>query len=291
MKIIYYTSGLTGRGRIVTGISIANAFKRKNIDCDYTILSSFEQDFQFSNFKHIKIPVEHESLLLSKDYKTSILFKTLSELKPDIILFDLIWFTTYNFINELNCKKIFLSRQVNDSFFSIPLHEQTLTFNPKQFDLVIATEPFKSRIEMRGINPIVIRNRDEILPREEALNKLGAEEGRPVCILAYSGNPGELEKVKKKYSHLEDADYQMLYSTNYSAKSYFPIVDYFNAFDFIISGAGYNAFWEIIYFNKEAVFEPAERHFEDQYMRIENCQEYYFEENGADQLVDIIMSL
>jgi hypothetical protein len=97
--------------------------------------------------------------------------------------------------------------------------------------------------------------------------------------------------LRLKYSYLESAGYRMIYSTNYSAEGFFPIVDYYNAVDFIVSGAGYNQFWEIIYFNKEAVFVPVRRIFEDQGKRIRECQEHYFVENGADQLVDIIMKL
>ena len=63
------------------------------------------------------------------------------------------------------------------------------------------------------------------------------------------------------------------------------------SFDLVVCGAGYNAFWEIIYFNKEAAFEPVPRRFEDQYRRVRECQEHYFDENGADQLVDLILGL
>ncbi|MBN2402174.1 MAG: hypothetical protein JXN64_07220 [Spirochaetes bacterium] len=291
MKIIYYTSGITGWGRVVRGISVANALKRKGINGDFTIISSIQPVFQFEEINHIVIPFEHENILFGKECRNSVLYKTLKKLKPDVILFDLIWYMTYNFIQDFDCKKILLCRQVSDQYFSIPLPGQKLVFNPNHFDIIFATEPFKSVINMQQLNPIIVRNKDEIYSHDIALQKLGIKNNKPICLLAYNGEPGEYKAIKKKYSYLEEAEYQMLYSTNYSGKSYFPIADYFNAFDFIISGAGYNAFWEIIYFNKEAVFEPVPRHFEDQYWRVQNCQEYYFEENGADQLVDVILKL
>jgi hypothetical protein len=291
LKIVYYTSGITGSGRVVTGISIGNAFRRKGIPCKYIIVSGSDFSFLSSDFTHVKIPLEEENSLSEQNYKSSILLRTLTELKPDILLVDLLWFSLYHLIRELPCKKIFLCRQVDDSYFSINLKGESLNFRSADYDLLIATEPFTSSIPMQFINPITIRNRDEILPREEALKRLGVSEDRPVCLFAYNGEPGEFEKIKKKYSYLDDSENQMLYSTNYSDKSFFPIVDYFNAIDFLVSGAGYNAFWEIIYFNKEAIFEPVKRNFENQFWRIQNCQEYYFEENGADQLVDIIMNL
>lgn len=148
-------------------------------------------------------------------------------------------------------------------------------------------------IGARQINPIILRNRDEILPRKRALETLGIgqESGVPNCLFAYNGKPGEYETIRRKYSHMEEAGYRMLFSTNYAGRGHFPIVDYFNAFDFIISGAGYNAFWEIVYFDKEAAFEPVARTFENQWWRVRECQEYYLDVNGADQLVELIMGL
>jgi hypothetical protein len=291
LKIIYYTSGITGSGRVVTGISIGNALRRRRVSCEYTILSGSDFAFLSSDFTRIKIPLEDENDLSEQNYKTSELFKTLTDLKPDILLVDLVWFSLYYIIKDIPCKKIFLCRQVNDAYFSINPKGNMLIFRPEDYSMIIATEPFKSFIPMQRINPIIIKNQNEILLHEVAARRLGTVEDRPVCLFAYNGEPGEFEAIKKKYSYLKNSEYQMLYSTNYSDKSYFPIVDYFNAFDLIISGAGYNAFWEIIYFNKEAIFEPVQRHFENQFWRVQNCQEYYFEENGADQLVDIIMNL
>ena len=291
LKAVYYTSGTTGSGRIVTGISIGNAFKRKGIPCEYTIVSGSDFSHLISDFINVKIPLEESDALSEKKYRSSSLFNTLKELNPDVLIVDLLWFTLFNFINELQCKKIFLSRQVNDSFFSISLPLKKIEFAPESFNEIIATEPFESVVKMRQINPIVIRNRNEIFPRDEAIHKLGIKGKKSVGLLAYNGTPGEYEAMKKKYDYLESAGYQMIYSTNYSGKGFFPIVDYYNAVDFIVSGAGYNSFWEIIYFNKEAVFEPVKRMFENQERRIIECSDYTFSENGADQLVDIVLGI
>lgn len=291
MKIVYFTSGITGSGRIVRGISIGNALLRKRVSCEYTILSSSPFAFLANDFKHIEIPVENDSAHLKNTYQDSILYNTLIEVNPDILIIDILWFPLYHFLDKFNCKKIFLHSQAGDDYFDIKIAGDRRIFRPDDYDRVISCEPLPVKIPSERINPIIIKNRDEILPGDDAYKKLRIKDDRPVCLFGYNGEPGEYESIKKKYSYLEEAEYQMLYSTNYSGKSYFPIVDYFNAFDFIISGAGYNAFWEIIYFNKEAVFEPVPRQFEDQYWRVQNCQEYYFEENGADQLVDVIMKL
>ena len=244
----------------------------------------------WNGFQFTKISLEEDSRYLAKNFSSSVLFKTLNDLKPDILLVDLLWFPFRHFIGELQCKKIFLFSQVDDSFFKLQLTEGAVSFNPKDYHRVISIEPLPSGISMTKINPLIIRNKDEIFPREEALSKLNLNNSENNCLFAFNGAPGEFEEIKKRYSYLEEEGWRMEYSSNYKG-GLFPAVDYFNAFDLLICGAGYNSFWEAIYFNKEAIFMPGPRIFENQQRRIELCQEYYFDENGADQLVDIIMGM
>jgi hypothetical protein len=256
---------------------------------EFTILSSSPVATLAVDFNHQEIPIEDDIALSERNYRSSALFQSLQELQPDILIVDLLWFPLYHFIRGLTSKKILICRQVHDRFFSLPLEGRTLEFDDSHFDLMLATEPFDSIVPMKRINPIIIRNRDEILDRPEALKRLNLNEAAQNCLFAFNGHPNDYRRVKKKYSYLEDV-YTMIYSTNYHG-GLFPAADYFNAFDFIVCGAGYNQFWEAIFFNKEAVFEPTATIFEDQARRVRECQEYYFDVNGADQLVELIMGL
>ncbi len=291
MKVLYLTSGATGSGRVVRGISIGNAFRRNKVKCDYTILSGSRFSFLADslNIKHLDIPLEDVERFSQKECQDTIFYQTLVSQNPDVIIVDLIWFTLHNFINELECKKVFLCRQVDDSFFSINFPDNPISFQPENYDRVLAIEPFKGSFPMKSINPLVLRNRDEILSRNDAISELKLDPNKEVCILSYSGHPGDFKRVKKTYSHLEDV-YQMVYTTTYE-KGIFPVMDYYNASDLIVCGAGYNSFWEVIYLNKEAIFVPTRAIFESGERRINECQEYSFNENGADQLVQIIMNL
>lgn len=241
-------------------------------------------------YNHIEIQPETEKQLGSGACRNSQMFRTIAGINPDVLLVDLLWFPIFHFINDLSCKKVFLSRQVSDRFFSIPLSTGTLNFNPDDYDRIIAIEPFDSCIDMEFINPIIFRNRAEILGKEEALHKLGLNRGKPVCLLAYNGHPGDYKRVKNLYSYLGDEGYQMVYTSNYKG-GIFPVVDYFNAFDFIVCGAGYNAFWETVYFDKEAIIIPTNARFEDPGVRIDRGADFTFDGNGADQLVDIMMNM
>jgi hypothetical protein len=293
VNIIYYSAALTGSGHIVQGISIYHALKRKNIECEYIILnnSPFNHLAEIMGVDHKEIALEHENGLSKENYKSSQIYIALERLNPDILIVDLCWMMLHSFIDELTCKKIFLCRQLSDEAFRVPLPDNPISFIPGQYDLLIKTEPFHSSITMEQINPLIIRNREEIYSKNKALNILEYnQKGGPICFFAFNGIPEEFTKIKKSYSYLEDEGYSMVYSTNYT-EGLFPIVDYFNAADLLITGAGYNSFWESVFFEKDTIYVPLPRRFESQQKRIDECSDYYFEENGADQLVDILSNL
>ena len=293
MRIVYYTSGFPGIGRIVRGIAIYNGILRRGIRCDFTILSSnpLAKIADAFDIPHIEIPLEDESVFTKDNYQDSLLYKKISTINPGILIVDRVWFPLYHFINDLRCKKIFLTLQVNDNFFKVNLNNELLSFRNEHYDRVLAIEPFESSLAMEQINPIIIRNRDEIYSRESALEKLGLSGRNRICLIALNFKDGYFESLKDKYSYLEGEGYDVIYTTNLRGSGIFPIVDYYNAIDLIICAAGYNQFWEVIYFNKEAVFENVPLRYSSTERRINECQEYYFDENGADQLVDIMTNL
>jgi hypothetical protein len=292
VKVVFYTSGTTGSGRMVRGIAVGNAIARRGLACDYTIVHSspFAHLADVLGQQHFEIPPEHEDGLRPDTFPDSILYKTLGTLKPDILIVDLLWFTLDSFIRDLPCKKIFLCHYVVDSFFAAPLEDRTIYFRPEDYDRLLAIEPFRNNIPFDEINPIVIRNRDEIVSRERACARLELDVNGKHCLYAFNGNPGDFEKNKKTYSHLGDEGYSMVYTTNYQG-GLFPVVDYFNAFDLVICAAGYNQFWETIYFSKKALYETIQGNFSSQEKRIKMGRRFKFDVNGADQLVDIIAKL
>ncbi len=292
MRIVFYTSGITGSGRVVRGICIGNALKRANAKCEYTIVNSsnFSRLIDLFGYDHIEVPVESEHQLSKINFPSSILYKTLETLKPDVLIVDMLWFNLHYFIRELTGKKIFLSHWVEDNFFYVPLNDKTIYFQPEYYDGLYAIEPFPTTQPLDEINPILIRNRSEILPRKKALEDLNLSDRKKNCLFAFNGNPGDFENNREKYSYLEKEGYDVVYSTNYQG-GIFPVVDYFNAFDLIICAAGYNQFWEARYFEKNAVFENVPLRFSSTERRIKKYRNYTFEENGADQLIDIMLKL
>lgn len=292
IKVVYYATSRCGTGHIVRAAGIRNGLIRNRIDIDFTVLCGPGMGWlcELMSLQYSEIPFENEEQLSSERYYNSTLYQTLMQINPDILLIWISWFTLDAFIEELQCKKIFLAGNRDRRLYNLPLPTGDLRFEPDQFDLIIKTEPAKLPFPATEINPIIIKNRDEILPRADALARLGLSGEKPVCFLGTNGLRGEFEEMKKTYSYLEDEGYEMVYSSNYDG-GLFPAVDYFNAFDLLICGAGYNSFWEAVYFQKEAVFIPIPRPFEDPRLRVDRYQDHEFDINGADQLAGIIAGL
>jgi hypothetical protein len=195
----------------------------------------------------------------------------------------------YNFIHDLKCKKIYLSDHAYENHFRIGPPGQELVFKNDQYDRVFAIEPFTCGIPMKTINPLVVRNRNEILDRTEALQRLELDGSKKNALYSISGRRGDYERLLDKYSYLEK-EYSVFRVSLYE-HYLFPIVDYYNAFDLIVCGGGYNNVWAAVYFDKKAIFEPTRLNFSDHETRIKASRDFRFEVNGADQLADIIMSL
>ena len=65
VKVVFYTSGTTGSGRLVRGIAVGNAITRRGLAWEYTIVNSspFARLADTFGQRHIEIPPEHEDRL------------------------------------------------------------------------------------------------------------------------------------------------------------------------------------------------------------------------------------
>ena len=288
MRIAYYSAAFTGCGNTVRGIAIRNALQRAAVDCEFMMIGTLGIAglAESQGIAVVQLEPENFDSLSTEHFRGSATYRTLSRIAPDILIVDLAWFTTHRVVAELPGRSVLLLRQVSEDFFGYYHNATTTELDPSAYDLVLSIEPCSLPFETIGIDPIIMRQPHELLTRARAAGALGLDPDQPAALIATNGKPGEFEELTQTYSYLDDA-YQLFCSSNHHG-GVFPIVDYFNAFDFVVCSGGYNAFWEAVYFGKEAVFVPHPRRFEDQAWRIENCQDYVFRANGADELVKIL---
>jgi hypothetical protein len=292
MRILFYSGGVAGSGHVVLGLSIANALKRSGRPYEYAILSvetPFADLARRSGVPIMTVPAEGADVLGGDRYPDSALYKAIDAFKPDVLLVDLSWFTLDAFIHDLPCRKLLLVRQVDPGFFHFRLPDREFELRPGDYDLILRTEPgFELPFPSASVEPIVLRNRGEILERGAARADLSIGMEADACLFAFNGAEGEGATAWKCYSYLQDEGWTVYRSDNRQG-GLFPAVDYFEAFDMLVCGAGYSAFWEARAFEKEAYFVPFPRHFEDQRRRIELNSEYSPRANGADELVSRLL--
>ena len=291
MNIVFLSSGKSGFGRLAVGCSLATALRRSGHAHSFHAIAAHEflPLLDQLGISHTEIPFAPEPGSPEARRRDEELLRLIDGLRPDVLVVGQAWYDAHPILAELTCRKVILFFQASAEYFRIPTLDDDMVFEPNQYDLVCGIEPWEWPIPCMVIEPMVLRNHDEIHSRADAARMLGIDPDRPTALVATNGLPGEFDSLRQLYSYLDD-EYQVVYSTNY-ADGLYPVVDYFNAFDFIACAGGYSAFWEAVYFGKDAVFVPQQRNYEDQAWRINNCQEYEFTRNGADQLVELLLDL
>lgn len=292
MRVAFLSSGIAGSGHIVKGLSVANALRRSGLEHEFLLLSVETPFAELARRQGVTVrtvTAEDEEMLGPQRWRDSELFRAIDAFKPDILIVDLFWFALDSFIRELPCRKAILIRQVDPRFFRFRVRDRELSFRPGDYDLVATVEPgFDVPFHAERLEPLIMRDRDEIKDAATARAELGVLSGERACFFGFNGKEGEGAQVWKSFDYLETEGWRVIRSDN-RAGGLFPAIDWYNAFDMVVCGAGYNAFWEARYFDKQAFFAPFPRNFEDQYHRVAVNSDYVPKENGADQLVRLLV--
>ena len=265
---------------MVRGLSLHAAVRRAGLDWDYTIIGSAPLSALAERMRvtYRHIPTERDPRALHE---------FLLHHPPDILIVDLAWYLVSDVLSALQCRKVLLIRMVPPVYFSIPRGgREPLELDPDAWDAVFTIEPFECPFPTVETDPVLIRNVNELLCPAEARRGLlrdREDDGRPVCLFAMNGKPGELDDARKSYAYLED-DYHVVYTTNY-AGGLFPAMDYYPGADLVVCGAGYNAFWETRACGVPSVYIPQERRLDRQDLRVRHYSDRTPAGNGADQII------
>ena len=123
--------------------------------------------------------------------------------------------------------------------------------------------------EPAAVPPIMLLDREDLLERTAARQALGLRPDRPAALVQLgSGNNNDIER---HLDHIvaagEQLDLQLVVAEwliqhnpvrrrGVRYLSAFPNARYFNAFDFVVSAAGYNSFHEILHHGLPGIFLP-----------------------------------
>jgi UDP:flavonoid glycosyltransferase YjiC (YdhE family) len=136
------------------------------------------------------------------------------------------------------------------------------------------------RAEAKLVDPIVLLDDGELLPREQAERELGLEPGRvnvlvnlgqgeevreasSRCLAALADRDGvQVAALSSALAELEDVPEGVVH-----LRATYPMSRYLRAFDAAVSAAGYNAYHELVRFGVPTLFVPMARRTDDQAAR------------------------
>ncbi len=306
LRIVNYAVNGVGTGHITRLIAISRWLRRHaerlNAAIEiYFLTSSEASGLLFAErFPSFKLPSktvieeasidEHEFLDLARPWVR----QTLTSLNPDLIVVDTF---PHGYFNELDpflrqCPKAaFIYRPLKETHAGTPEFQSALS----HYNLILVPEyeqdapvltPPAVGDRVRYIGPMLVREQDEVLGREEARRVLGIADDRlAVYISAGGGGDANSEgRIQASFEALSEMPGLHLvigagplyrgrrfYRESVTWLAHGSAAELMAAFDVAVSAAGYNSFNELMHFGVPTVFIPQEKWADDQKARAERA--------------------
>lgn len=215
--------------------------------------------------------------------QTSGLAQRLRDFAPDLLLVDLFWAPLRWVLPTLDVEAWLLLRTFPPPWLVGPPQSP---FEPAQYQRIVAIEPISHPLIGEMIDPIVIANPDECRPPEALRERLGIPPGEELVAVLHAGERGEAEELRRAAG----TDRPVLLDL-FEEDGLFPAAEWLGGADRIVSGVGYNSFWEAHWlgYADRATFLPFRRAIDDQAFRLRELGGVRPRENGADTLARWIL--
>jgi len=283
-KVAYFTAGTVGAGDLLQGLAIERALRRAGSDVEFRAFSP-EPPFPYAKYASlVPVPVRMQELQHAKSARDSDLAGALLEFRPDILIVGLFWAPLHHILPLPNCEHWLLIRRCPDIWFEGP---ELAPFDPGQYQRIIAAEPLEYDLFTDRIDPGVICNRDECRPPGALKELLRIDPSRRLVVVSHAGEQGEIDQMPVEAG----PDDVVVYFSLYDDLAPFPLAEWIGGADAIVTGAGYNSFWEartLGYFDRTH-FVPFPRRIDDQAWRVRECSGFNPQTNGADTLASWII--
>jgi UDP:flavonoid glycosyltransferase YjiC (YdhE family) len=297
-RFLFYAVNGLGLGHVTRLLAIARKVRRLEPDAEILFVTSSEADgvIYREGFAAIKVPSKTIRAVAGISHGTyvrtvqSVVWNAVSSFHPDAIIVDT--FPTGS-LQELlpilswSARKVFVYREQREEAARNALFQSSL----KLYDVVIIPhDPGEDApivpdgVRPTFVGPVLIRDRSEILSRQEARARLqlGANATAAYATFGGGGDP-DIDRVFAFVDELarERAPIDVRYSvgplertqrTAQTAKplsDLYPAMETFAAFDFAVASAGYNTVHEILHAGIPTIFIPFRRGLDDQELRAE----------------------
>ncbi len=299
MRVGYFTAGTVGAGHLARGLAIGRALRREGARAEYAMFAPrvpFDLGDALPAGLVREVPIDHEELRDPARAAQSELARSLRAYAPDVLLVDLFWAPLLHVLPLAGCEAWLLLRCAPKAWLAgHPSH----AFDATRFARVFAIEPGAAPgIASESIEPIVLANPDEMRPARDLRDALRVADGEVLVVVSHAGAPGEWATLVPKDAPSVHAftlgrrdavaaeDRELARVVRHDGARFFPLAAWLAGADVVVSGAGYNAFWEATWlgFARRARFVALPRTIDDQAWRVRACAGHAMRANGADVL-------
>lgn len=285
MRIAYFTAAVTGAGHLVRGAAIERALSRAGFKGEWRLFSP-PAPYPVARAIGVEtLSMRRDELLRPETALTSELTLALVRFAPDLLVVDMFWAPLRWVLPLAGCETWLIARYCAPIWFAGP---KGLEFAPAQYRRIVGIEPFFDHACLTDrIEPIVVCNPDECRPRGALRARLGIAEGERLVAIMHAGLAGEIDTLGADVAAVEARAFDL-----HADDALFPIAEWLGDADLILSGAGYNAFWEAQWlgYAPRSRFRAFARKMDDQGWRLEHCAGHVMRENGADALARMILA-
>lgn len=281
MRIAYFTAGTVGAGHLVRGEAVRRALRRAGFQGEVRLFSPEVPHLRTTGIAFEPVHAAREELDGPHAAESS-LARTLSSFRPDLILVDLFWAPLRWVLPALGVPAWLLVRRCPAQWFRGP---SGAPFDAALFARIFAIEPFAPPVPHERLDPLVVCNRDERMPRGALRALLGAPADHPLHVVVHAGVPGEIAALVERAGPAA----RVIDLAQSSAP--FPAAAWLDDAERIVAAAGYNTFWESRWlgYGARMVYVPFPRRIDDQAWRVSACAGITPTANGADALAHLAL--
>ncbi|MHB9133217.1 MAG: hypothetical protein ACYDBB_19275 [Armatimonadota bacterium] len=268
-RIAYYAFG-GGLGHVTRAAAILRHLTRRG----YRRLQVFTNAPTVLPLTHEQLSYRHFAVNTPAVLQVQVPI-ALQEYAPDVLIVDVfplgIIGELTNLLPALPGKKVLVYRRLQETFYTQLLDALPL------FDQVLCAErpPASFPAPYVDCQPILIRDAEELLPREEARRRLGIHDDRMVVVGVSTGDAewetdfcNLLQKVWRRVQ----PDAHLRFASVRKTAAHYPLFELCNGIDLVIGAAGYNLFHETQAAGVPAIFLPQPRQYDDQFRRVRQAQ-------------------
>jgi hypothetical protein len=299
MRIAYFTAGTVGAGHFVRGLAVGRGLRRAGLAGEYRMFGPrlpfpaarrrTPEDGEYGEYTEVE--VDSDPALRQRHLaQVSGLARALAGFAPDLLLVDLFWAPLYWILPALACPAWLLLRRCPAIWLEGP---PGLPFQRGQYERVLAIEPLAQSVldgdridPIDPIDPIVVADPADIQTPAAVRERWGVPAGEELVVVAHAGQTGELEVLRQAAGTSAHVVFDL-----FDPAAPFPAAPWLAGADRVVSGLGYNAFWEARWlgFAGRTLFVPFRRSIDDQGGRLAANGGYVMRENGADTLARMIL--